>query len=240
MRAAFATDPDRFAKLSASDGDLLIDWSKCAVDTTTMELLEALARSAQLAARRDAMFAGKKINITEDRAVLHTALRAPRGETLLLDGHDVIPDVHAVLDAMAGFSDAVREGLIRGGQNRRFTDVVNIGIGGSDLGPAMATLALAPYHDGPRLHFVSNVDGAHIHDTLKGLDPAATLFIVASKTFTTVETMTNAETARKWIVEGLGKAAVPGHFAAVSTALDKVAAFGIDPGRVFGFWDWVG
>jgi glucose-6-phosphate isomerase len=240
MRANFASDPDRFAKLSAADGDLLIDWSKCAVDATTMDLLERLALAAGVPARRDAMFAGEKINFTEGRAVLHTALRAPRGQTLMLDGHDIIPDVHAVLDAMAAFSDAVRAGLVRGAAGKRFTDVVNIGIGGSDLGPAMATLALAPWHDGPRSHYVSNVDGAHIADTLKGLDPASTLFIVASKTFTTIETMTNAETARKWIVDALGKPAVPSHFAAVSTALDKVQKFGILPDRIFGFWDWVG
>ena len=222
MRAAFAADPDRFAKFSASDGDLLLDWSKCAVNSTTMDLLERLALAANLPARRDAMFAGEKINITEDRAVLHTALRAPRGQTLILDGHDVIADVHAVLDAMEAFSDAVRSGTAPGATGKKITDIVNIGIGGSDLGPAMATLALAPWHDGPRAHYVSNVDGAHIHDTLKGLDPATTLFIIASKTFTTIETMTNAETARKWIEAALGKAAVAKHFAAVSTALDKV------------------
>ena len=240
MRAAFAADPDRFAKFSAADGDLLVDWSKCAVNSTTMDLLERLALAANVPARRDAMFAGKKINITEDRAVLHTALRTPRGQKLILDGHDVIPDVHAVLDAMEAFSEAIRSGAAPGATGKKITDIVNIGIGGSDLGPAMATLALAPWHDGPRAHYVSNVDGAHIHDTLKGLDPATTLFIIASKTFTTIETMTNAETARKWIEAALGKAAVAKHFAAVSTALDKVKAFGIAPDRVFGFWDWVG
>ncbi len=240
MPAAFAADPDRFAKFSAADGDLLVDWSKCAVNSATTDLLEGLALAANVPARRDAMFAGKKINITEDRAVLHTALRTPRGQRLILDGHDVIPDVHAVLDAMEAFSDAIRSGAAPGATGKKITDIVNIGIGGSDLGPAMATLALAPWHDGPRAHYVSNVDGAHIHDTLKGLDPATTLFIVASKTFTTIETMTNAETARKWIEAALGKAAVAKHFAAVSTALDKVKAFGIAPDRVFGFWDWVG
>ncbi|MDQ6434792.1 glucose-6-phosphate isomerase [Mesorhizobium sp. LHD-90] len=240
MRKAFADDPGRFGAFSLTDGDLMLDWSKCAVDAETMRLLEALARAGKVEERRAAMFAGEKINITENRAVLHTALRNPLGTSVIVDGVDVMPEVHAVLDAMQRFSDAVREGLVRGAAGKRFTDVVNIGIGGSDLGPVMATLALAPYHDGPRTHFVSNIDGAHMHDTLKGLDPASTLFIVASKTFTTVETMTNAETARRWIVDALGKTAVPSHFAAVSTALDKVAAFGIAPDRVFGFWDWVG
>jgi glucose-6-phosphate isomerase len=240
LRAAFAADPTRFAAFSVTDGDLLLDWSKCAVDAKAMHLLSDLAIAANVEGRRDAMFAGEKINITENRAVLHTALRNGPDATLLLDGADIMPEIHAVLDAMAAFSSAVRDGLVRGAQGRRFTDVVNIGIGGSDLGPAMATLALAPYHDGPRLHYVSNVDGAHIHDTLKTLDPETTLFVIASKTFTTIETMTNAETARRWIVAALGTAAVSTHFAAVSTALDKVAAFGIDSGRVFGFWDWVG
>jgi glucose-6-phosphate isomerase len=240
MRAAFAADPKRFERFSAEDDGLLFDWSKCAVDEETMRLLSDLALAAGVPQRRDAMFSGEKINITEGRAVLHTALRAPRGAELLLDGEDVIADVHAVLDAMAAFSDAVRSGKAAGATGRKITDIVNIGIGGSDLGPAMATLALAPWHDGPRAHYVSNVDGAHIHDTLKGLDPETTLFIIASKTFTTVETMTNAETAQKWIEAALGKAATAKHFAAVSTALDKVSKFGIAPDRVFGFWDWVG
>ncbi len=240
MRAAFAADPKRFDRFSVASEDLLFDWSKCAVNEETMRLLTDLARAAGVPQRRDAMFAGKKINITENRAVLHTALRAPRGATLMLDGENVVADVHAVLDAMSLFSDAVRSGKAAGATGKKITDIVNIGIGGSDLGPAMATLALAPWHDGPRAHFVSNVDGAHIHDTLKGLDPATTLFIIASKTFTTVETMTNAETARRWIEAALGKAATAKHFAAVSTALDKVAKFGIEPDRVFGFWDWVG
>uniref|UniRef100_UPI00311EDA52 hypothetical protein n=1 Tax=Thauera sp. SDU_THAU2 TaxID=3136633 RepID=UPI00311EDA52 len=186
------------------------------------------------------MFAGDIINITEERAVLHTALRNRSNTPVLAGGKDVMPDVNGVLDAMGAFSDAVRSGSLTGATGRKITDVVNIGIGGSDLGPVMATLALAPYHDGPRLHFVSNIDGAHIADTLKLLDAETTLFIVASKTFTTIETMTNAETARRFIVAALGEAAVGHHFCAVSTALDKVAAFGIDAERVFGFWDWVG
>ncbi|MBS3650068.1 glucose-6-phosphate isomerase [Pseudaminobacter sp. 19-2017] len=240
MRKAFADDPDRFARFSLADGDLLLDWSKCAVDEKAMRLLASLAEAAGVAARRDAMFSGEKINITENRAVLHTALRNPPGSSVVLDGVDVMPDVQAVLDAMDRFARAVRDGSATGATGKPITDIVNIGIGGSDLGPAMATLALAPYHDGPRAHYVSNVDGAHIHDTLKELDPETTLFIVASKTFTTIETMTNAATARRWIERALGAQAVGRHFAAVSTALDKVAAFGIVPDRVFGFWDWVG
>lgn len=240
MREAFAADPQRFEKFSATDGDLLLDWSKCAVDRQTMDLLEKLAAAADLEGRRAAMFSGKKINATEGRAVLHTALRNLNGKGILLDGQDVKADVVAVLDAMGAFADAVRSGKAAGATGKKITDVVNIGIGGSDLGPAMATLALAPYHDGPRAHYVSNIDGAHIHDTLKGLSAETTLFIVASKTFTTVETMTNAETARKWVQNALGKEAVGKHFAAVSTALDLVAKFGIASDRVFGFWDWVG
>ena len=240
MRAAFAADPKRFERFSVEDDGLLFDWSKCAVDEETMRLLSELALAAGLQQRRDAMFSGERINLTENRAVLHTALRAPRGAKLLLDGEDVIAEVHDVLDAMAAFADAVRSGKAVGATGRKISDIVNIGIGGSDLGPAMATLALSPWHDGPRAHYVSNVDGAHIHDTLKGLDPETTLFIIASKTFTTIETMTNSETARKWIEAALGKAATAQHFAAVSTALDKVSKFGIAPDRVFGFWDWVG
>nr|WP_170136777.1 glucose-6-phosphate isomerase [Mesorhizobium loti] len=240
MRQAFAADPKRFETFSATDGDLLLDWSKCAVDVTTMDLLEKLAKAADLEGRRAAMFAGKKINVTEDRAVLHTALRNLTGKGVIVDGQDVKADVIAVLDAMGAFADAVRSGKAAGATGKKITDIVNIGIGGSDLGPAMATLALAPYHDGPRAHYVSNIDGAHIHDTLKGLSAETTLFIIASKTFTTVETMTNAQTARDWVQKALGKEAVGKHFAAVSTALDLVAKFGIAPDRVFGFWDWVG
>ncbi|TIR27373.1 MAG: glucose-6-phosphate isomerase [Mesorhizobium sp.] len=240
MREAFAADPKRFETFSATDGDLLLDWSKCAVDPNTMTMLEKLADAADLAGRRAAMFEGKKINITENRAVLHTALRNLTGKSVVVDGQDTKADVIAVLDAMGAFADAIRSGKAAGATGKKITDIVNIGIGGSDLGPAMVTLALAPYHDGPRAHYVSNVDGAHIHDTLKGLSAETTLFIVASKTFTTVETMTNAETARDWVQKALGKEAVGKHFAAVSTALDLVAKFGIEQDRVFGFWDWVG
>ena len=234
MRAAFASDPQRFDRFSATQDDLLLDISKCALTAETLDLLEQLAAAARVEERRAAMFAGEKINTTEGRAVLHVALRNPPGTTAVMD------DVQSVLDAMGAFSDGVRAGDVRGVTGKAITDIVNIGIGGSDLGPAMATLALAPYHDGPRAHYVSNVDGAHIADTLKGLNAETTLFIVASKTFTTIETMTNAETARRWLSERLGQGAVPSHFAAVSTALDKVAAFGIAEDRVFGFWDWVG
>lgn len=240
MREAFAADPQRFEKFSATDGDLLLDWSKCAVDAQTMDMLEKLAEAADLEGRRAAMFSGKKINVTEGRAVLHTALRNLDGKGIVLDGQDVKAEVVAVLDAMGVFADAVRSGKAAGATGKKITDIVNIGIGGSDLGPAMATLALAPYHDGPRTHYVSNIDGAHIHDTLMGLSAETTLFIVASKTFTTVETMTNAETAREWVQKALGKEAVGKHFAAVSTALELVAKFGIASDRVFGFWDWVG
>ena len=240
IRAAFAADPQRFARYSTTLGDFLFDYSKCAVNDAVLDALEALAKDAGVEKKRDAMFAGEIINMTEERAVLHTALRNRASTPVLVDGKDVMPDVNAVLDAMGAFSDGIRSGALKGATGKKITDVVNIGIGGSDLGPVMATLALAPYHDGPRLHFVSNIDGAHIADTLKLLDAETTLFIVASKTFTTIETMTNAATARAFIADALGEAAVGHHFCAVSTALDKVSAFGIGAERVFGFWDWVG
>jgi len=240
IRAAFAADPRRFSKYSVTLDDMLFDYSKCAVNDKVLEGLEALAKAAGVAEKRDAMFAGDIINITEGRAVLHTALRNRSNTPVMVDGRDVMPDVNAVLDAMGVFSDGIRSGALKGATDKKITDVVNIGIGGSDLGPVMATLALAPDHDGPRLHFVSNIDGAHITDTLKLLDAETSLFIVASKTFTTIETMTNAATARAFIAEKLGEKAVGSHFCAVSTALDKVAAFGIESDRIFGFWDWVG
>jgi glucose-6-phosphate isomerase len=232
MRLAFARDRKRFEAFSASDDGLLLDYSKCGVNGRTMKLLAAVAMAAGVAAKRDAMFSGAIINTTEGRAVLHTALRNRSNTPVMVDGRDVMPDVNAVLAAMERFSAEVRGSAI--------TDVVNIGIGGSDLGPAMTTLALQPYHDGPRLHYVSNVDGAHIADTLRGLSAETTLFIIASKTFTTIETMTNAHTARKWVAAKLGEKAVGQHFAAISTAIDKVKAFGIAENRIFGFWDWVG
>ncbi|MGF6155210.1 glucose-6-phosphate isomerase [Ensifer sp. KUDG1] len=240
IRAAFAADAERFARFSTTLGDLLLDYSKCAVNDKVLDGLEALAKAAKVEEKRDAMFRGDIINITEERAVLHTALRNRGNRPILVDGKDVMPDVNGVLAAMGAFADGIRSGALKGATGKKITDVVNIGIGGSDLGPVMATLALAPFHDGPRLHFVSNIDGAHIADTLKLVDPETSLFIIASKTFTTIETMTNAATARAFIAGKLGEAAVGHHFAAVSTALDKVAAFGIDQARVFGFWDWVG
>jgi glucose-6-phosphate isomerase len=239
LRQRFADDPERFRKLSLSVGDLLYDYSKNLVDEETMRLLFRLAEAAEIEKHRAAMFSGEAINRTEKRPVLHVALRAAPDEVYRAGGENVVPEVHAVLGRMADFASGVRDGTLSG-IGGRFTDVVNIGIGGSDLGPRMATHALAPYHDGPRAHFVSNVDGADIRDTLKPLDPSRTLFLVASKTFTTVETMTNAATARRWIVDAVGEAAVGRHFAAMSTALDKVAAFGISEERTFGFWDWVG
>lgn len=240
LRRLFAEDPGRFDALSFGFEDMLLDLSKLHWDRDTIAGLAAFARARGMEHRRAAMFAGEPINATEARAVLHVALRN-RGEApVLVDGRDVMPSVRTTLAQMEAFARGIRDGSILSAAGRPFTDVVNIGIGGSDLGPAMVTAALAPFADGPRLHYVSNVDGAHIADTLKGLDPRTTLIIVASKTFTTIETMTNARTARQWIVKALGENAVGAHFAAVSTALDKVGAFGIDAARVFGFWDWVG
>ncbi|KQV84087.1 glucose-6-phosphate isomerase [Rhizobium sp. Root1220] len=240
IRAAFGADPQRFSRFTVSLDDLLMDYSKTAVNDEILALLVKLAETGGVEAKRDEMFSGKAINFTENRAVLHTALRNRSNTPVLVDGKDVMPEVNSVLAAMGKFAEGVRSGALKGATGKRITDVVNIGIGGSDLGPVMATLALAPFHDGPRAHFVSNIDGAHIADTLKLVQPESTLFIVASKTFTTIETMTNAQTARKFIATALGEAAVQHHFAAVSTALEKVAAFGIESDRVFGFWDWVG
>ena len=216
-------------------GEMLLDYSKTNIDTETRAVLLDLARACGLEARRDAMFEGQRINETEDRAVLHTALRDLDG-SVTVEGQDVIPQVRRTLGRMETFARDLRDGRIRGAAGR-ITDVVNIGIGGSDLGPAMAVQALAPYVDGPRCHFVSNVDGAHIHDTLNRLHAETTLVIVASKTFTTTETMTNARTARDWMMRGGDPAR---QFVALSSALDRTTAFGIDPGRVFPFEDWVG
>ncbi|MEM6616943.1 MAG: glucose-6-phosphate isomerase [Pseudomonadota bacterium] len=235
----FETDPDRFSRFSIDAEGILLDYSKTHLSDRAKRLLIALAKAADVEGQRDKMVSGKPINLTEGRAVLHTALRAPRNASLILDGRNIVKDVQRVLDRMNEFSRRVRSGALTGADGQAFTDVVNIGIGGSDLGPAMATAALAPFHDGPRVHFVSNVDGAHIHGTLKTLDPKTTLILIASKTFTTIETMTNAETARKWLEAGVGSA-VDRHLAAISTALDKTEAFGIPEDRVFGFWDWVG
>ena len=229
--------PDRAHRFSARAAAMLLDYSKTSIDDTAKRLLIELAEVSGVAEKRAAMFGGARINDTEGRAVLHTALRAPEGVQVMVDGADVVPAIHATLARMGAFAEDVRQGRFTG-QGGAITDVINIGIGGSDLGPAMATLALAPYHDGPRVHYVSNVDGAHVADVVKGLDPTTTLVIVASKTFTTIETMTNAETARKWMAAKVANPAA--QFAAVSTAADKTAAFGIDASRVFGFEDWVG
>ena len=240
-RKDFADDPARFKQFSVTLDDLLFDFSKQRIDAPVLGALVELAKACGLEAKRDAMFAGEKINVTEKRAVLHTALRNFSGKPVLVDGHDVMPDVIDTRRRMLEFAADVREGRVRGALGQPMTDVINIGIGGSDLGPAMAARALSPFAP-PHLssHFVSNVDGADIGDTLRGLDPSRTLFIVSSKTFTTLETMTNARTARAWIAGAVGEKAVPDHFAAVSTQLDKVAEFGIQATRVFGFWDWVG
>ncbi len=227
----------RAPEFSVSLGEMMLDYSKTNIDSRAKGLLLDLANASGVAQKRAAMFSGEKINDTEGRAVLHTALRAGPKAVITLNGADVMPEVRATLARMAAFARDLRAGRIKG-QGGAITDVINIGIGGSDLGPVMATLALAPYHDGPRVHYVSNVDGAHIADTLKGLDPTTTLVIVASKTFTTIETMTNAETAQRWMAAKVKDTGA--QFAAVSTAAEKTAAFGIDPSRVFGFEDWVG
>src|SRR5271168_4396278 len=237
----FARDPDRFQRFHVILDDLLFDFSKQRVEALTIGLLVALAQAAEVEAKREAMFRGDIVNPTERRAALHTALRDLTSRPVFVDGRDVAPDIAAERSKMLAFASDVRDGWVRGALGQPMTDFVNIGIGGSDLGPAMAARALAPFS--PLLlhaHFVSNVDGADIADTLRGLDPARTLFIVSSKTFTTQETMTNARSAREWISAALGAEAVSDHFAAVSTKLDKVAEFGIQAGRVFGFWDWVG
>jgi glucose-6-phosphate isomerase len=227
---------DRARHFSVRADGLLFDYAKTGIDAHARDLLIRLAEAAGVAARREAMFSGAKINETEGRAVLHTALRNLDG-SVAVDGRDVMPEVRATNARSEAFARDLREGRFTG-QGGRITDVVNIGIGGSDLGPAMAATALSPYADGPRAHFVSNVDGAHVHDVLAGLNPETTLVIVASKTFTTIETMTNADTARKWMAARVATPAA--QFAAVSTALDRTAAFGIDASRVFGFEDWVG
>ncbi|TCS73039.1 glucose-6-phosphate isomerase [Sulfuritortus calidifontis] len=242
LRALFEQDRQRFARFSLTLDDLLLDYSKNLITDETLQLLLQLAREAGLEARREAMFAGEKINLTEQRAVLHTALRNRSERPVRVDGVDVMPAVRRVLARMREFSEAVRAGRWRGYTDRPVTDVVNIGIGGSDLGPAMVCLALAPYgRPDLRAHFVSNVDPTHLHDTLRGLDPETTLFIVASKTFTTQETLTNARAARKWLLaRAHDEAAVARHFVAVSTNEAEVRRFGIDPANMFEFWDWVG
>lgn len=241
LREFFAAEPDRGREYALTVGDLYIDYSKHRLNHETVALLIDLARAVDLEGRRDAMFAGAHINTSEDRAVLHTALRLPRDAELTVDGQDVVADVHAVLDRMGEFSDRLRSGQWRGATGERITTVVNIGIGGSDLGPVMVYDALRHYADaGIAARFVSNVDPADLVAKLDGLDPAATLFIVASKTFSTLETLTNATAARRWLTDALGDAAVSKHFVAVSTNAERVAEFGIDTANMFGFWDWVG
>ncbi len=241
MRALFEADSGRFARFSLRLNDLLLDYSKNRITAETMDLLTTLAAQAGVEAARDRMFEGAPVNTTEHRAVLHVALRNRADRPILVDGHDVMPGVAAVLDKMRDFCAKVHSGEWTGATGKRVTDIVNIGIGGSDLGPAMVAEALTPYHV-PDLntHFVSNVDGTHIVETLKRLNPETTLFIIASKTFTTQETISNARTARDWLTRALGPAAVANHFVALSTNAREVAAFGIDTANMFEFWDWVG
>ncbi|MGQ5575123.1 glucose-6-phosphate isomerase [Streptomyces sp. ECR3.8] len=242
LRELFEADPDRGTGYTLRVGDLYVDYSKHLVTDETLRLLRELARATDVFGLRDAMFRGERINTTEDRAVLHTALRAPRDAVVEVDGENVVPAVHAVLDRMADFADRVRSGEWTGHTGRRIRNVVNIGIGGSDLGPAMAYEALRAYTAREvTFRFVSNVDGADLHEAVRDLDPAETLFIVASKTFTTIETVTNATSARDWLLEALGdEKAVARHFVALSTNAEKVSAFGIDTANMFEFWDWVG
>jgi glucose-6-phosphate isomerase len=240
LRAAFGADPERAERLSAAVGDLHIDYSKHLVTAETIWLLVDLAEAAGVPERVAAMLAGERLNATEDRAVLHTALRAPRDATITVDGEDVVPAVHEVLDRMADFAERVRSGDWRGATGERIATVVNIGIGGSDLGPAMAYRALRHHADGPEVRYVANVDPTDVAEALDGLDPARTLVVVVSKTFTTLETLANARTVRAWLTGSLGEEAVASHFVAVSTNAEGVAEFGIDTANMFGFWDWVG
>src|SRR6476620_3746363 len=253
LRGWFAADPSRAKSFTFQAGDLYVDLSKNLINSEILSALVDLADQVGLADRRDAMLAGEHINVTEDRAVLHTALRAPEGSSLVVDGVDVIPEVHQVLAKVYAFADKVRSGEWVGVTGKPIATVMNIGIGGSDLGPVMVYEALQPYvKPGLKARFISNIDPTDVAEKTKDLDPETTLFIVASKTFTTLETLTNARLARSWLLDGLrasgaieegdeaANAAVAKHFVAVSTALDKVAAFGIDPDNAFGFWDWVG
>ncbi|QYL23774.1 glucose-6-phosphate isomerase [Mycolicibacterium diernhoferi] len=241
LRELFAQDPRRGTEFTLTVGDLYIDYSKHRVTRETLDLLADLAVAADLEGRRAAMFAGAHINTSEDRAVLHTALRLPRDAVLEVDGQDVVADVHEVLDAMGAFCDRLRSGQWTGATGERITCVVNIGIGGSDLGPVMVYEALRHYADaGISARFVSNVDPADLVAKLDGLDPATTLFVIASKTFSTLETLTNATAARRWLIDALGEDAVAKHFVAVSTNKKLVDEFGIDTANMFGFWDWVG
>ncbi len=243
LRDLFAKDPGRGERLTAQGPGLLLDYSKNRVTDETLSLLVKLAEDCGLKQRTEAMFTGEKINVTENRAVLHVALRAPTSEKIVVDGEDVVPQVHAVLDKMAGFADRVRSGDWKGATGKRIRNVVNIGIGGSDLGPVMAYEALRHYSDrNLTFRFVSNVDGTDFAEAVRDLQADETLFLVASKTFTTLETMTNAHSAREWALQGLGgdETAIAKHFVAISTNAKEVAKFGIDTENMFGFWDWVG
>jgi glucose-6-phosphate isomerase len=243
LRKLFADDAKRGQRFTAEAAGLFLDFSKNCITDQTLKLLLQLAKESGLRGKLDAMFGGEKINVTENRAVLHVALRAPKGETMLVDGKDVVPEVHAVLDRMAEFSNRVRRGEWKGHTGKRIKNIINIGIGGSDLGPVMAYEALKHYSERSlTFRFVSNVDGIDFVEATHDLDPAETLFIISSKTFTTLETMTNAQSARDWLLAGLGgdAKAVAKHFVAVSTNAEKVSAFGIDTANMFGFWDWVG
>ena len=243
LRGLFADDPQRGERLTAEAVGILLDYSKNRINGDTLKLLIKLADESGLRQRIDAMFQGEKINVTEHRAVLHIALRAPKEASIIVDGEDVVPQVHAVLDKMADFCNRLRSGEWKGHTGKPIRNVINIGIGGSDLGPVMAYEALKHYSDRSRtFRFVSNVDGTDFAEAVHDLDPAETLFVVSSKTFTTLETMTNAHTAREWSLAGLGgdEASVAKHFVAVSTNAEAVAKFGIDTANMFGFWDWVG
>src|SRR6266850_5558342 len=243
LRKLFANDPKRGERLTFEAAGLFLDYSKNRITDETVKLLVALAKEAGLRAAIGAMFRGEKMNLTENRAVLHVALRAPKGASITVDGKNVVREVHAVLDKMAAFSRRVRSGAWKGHTGKRIRNVINIGIGGSDLGPVMAYEALKHYSNrGMTFGFVSNVDGTDFVEALRDLDPSETLFIVSSKTFTTLETMTNAHTAREWLLAGLGgdEKSVAKHFVAVSTNAAEVAKFGIDTTNMFGFWDWVG
>jgi glucose-6-phosphate isomerase len=242
LRELFAHDPARGERMTAEAAGVFLDYSKNRVDDETLRLLIELAEQSGLRERIDAMFRGEKINVTEKRAVLHVALRAPKGASIMVDGKNVVPEVHRVLDKMAEFADRIRSGEWKGHTGKRIRNVINIGIGGSDLGPVMAYEALKYYSDrGMTFRFVSNVDGTDFVEATRDLDAAETLFIISSKTFTTLETMTNAHSARDWSLRGLGDAkAVARHFVAVSTNAEKVAEFGIDTANMFEFWDWVG
>src|SRR5580704_3825243 len=243
LRKLFADDPKRGERLTLEAAGIFLDYSKHRINDQTIKLLLQLADESRLRERIEAMFSGEKINITEKRAVLHVALRAPQGSSILVDGENVVPGVHAVLDKMASFCDRVRSGEWKGHTGKRIRNVINIGIGGSDLGPVMAYEALRHYSErSMTFRFVSNVDGIDFVEAVQGLDAAETMFIVSSKTFTTLETMTNAETARKWLLGELGhdEKSIAKHFVAVSTNAEKVSKFGIDTANMFGFWDWVG